>query len=205
MPESGFYIGLNAGLSNADLDEEALDQAVLAAFDIAGITVVDGVSSVDDPDTSISLVAGYRFSRHFAIEASYLDAGEMTYQASGSAVIPPFASVAADTRVSAEATGFTLSAIGSWPISQRWELFGRAGLFFANTKYRFGVSLADVSEGFSESDSSQEILFGVGVGAHLTDRWSLRAQFTRLTDVGDEDTFGESDVDIASLEVTYSF
>lgn len=65
MPESRFYIGLNAGLSNADLDEEALDQAVLAAFDIAGITVVDGVSSVDDSDTSISLVAGYRFSRHF--------------------------------------------------------------------------------------------------------------------------------------------
>jgi hypothetical protein len=67
------------------------------------------------------------------------------------------------------------------------------------------ADVAGFGDSVSESDSTQELLWGLGVAAHINPQWTVRAQFTRLNNVGDENFIGESDVDFLSAEVTYAF
>ena len=210
--QAGFYIGLSAGESSYDIEQAELDDVVLDAFFSQGAPVLSGSSTLEDSDTSVALVAGYRFLPYVAVEASYLNLGTAEYRSVGAVNPPgPVTSAPASLDFDVESKGVTVSGIGSLPLGNVVDLHGRLGLFFAQTDIsvvaRISTSVAE------ESDSLESVgaFYGVGAGFHLGEHWSLSLDWTRYDNVGDEDedddieTEAGFDIDALSLSAAFRF
>jgi OOP family OmpA-OmpF porin len=200
---SGWYFGVTGGQAEADLNKAEFDDLVIFAFESNGATVLSGTSSLDDSDTSFSLVGGYRVSEYFAVEAGYVDLGTAEYRSSGMVDrigLPPTpATYSADFEV----TGFTATAIGAVPIGTAFDVHGQAGILFADTKIteRATVSSSTASDSFSAD--SQDLFYGLGVGLQVGQNWSFSLDWQQFKDVGDDEETGETDVNRLSLGVIY--
>ncbi len=202
---SGWYFGVTGGEAKAaDLDQATLDAIVLDSFESNGAQVLSGRSTLDDSDTSFSLFGGYRFSEYFAVEAGYVDFGSFEYRSSG--VVDPIGPpppAPATYSVDFESSGFTASALGSVPLGSSFDLHGRAGILFADTKITESASIGTASARDSYSANSQDLFYGIGVGLHLAQHWSFSLDWQQFKDVGDDEETGESDVNRLSLGVSY--
>jgi OOP family OmpA-OmpF porin len=177
--DKGLYLGGSLGQSKVSLD-------------------CTGASSCDDKDTSWKIFAGYQVNRNFAIEVGYSNLGEATANVPAFVVggIPIPAS-----RVSIEATAWELVAVGSLPVAERFSLFGKLGLYRADTD----VSIAFTGAGTAtDNDSNTDLTFGVGARYDFTRNLGLRAEWQRYSDVKAGD-FGDSNVDVLSLGIIYRF
>jgi OOP family OmpA-OmpF porin len=139
----GFFAG--ASIGSASLNED---------FD--GLTV-------DDGSTSYRIVAGWGFNRYFALEGGYHNFGkfEQTFDNGG---VPNTATLTAD--------GFTLAAAGSLPLSEKFALTGRAGVFF----WDGNAEVNNVSEATPEDTN---LFLGAGASFDLTNRFMLTGDWTR--------------------------
>ena len=98
---SGLFAGASIGSAGLNEDFEGLN--------------------IDTDATAFRIVGGWRFNEHFALEAGYHDFGDFEQQidVNGTPVT-----------VSLSADGFTFAAAGSLPVSERFSLTGRLGMFF---------------------------------------------------------------------------
>ena len=139
----GFFVGGSIG--KASLDED-----------------FDGLV-VDDSSTSFRVVAGWRFNDYFALEGGYHDFGDFEQVFNGAGG-PSTARLSAD--------GFTLGAGGSVPVSERFALTGRAGMFFWNGS----AEINNVSQATPEDSN---LYLGGGVRFDVSRRFQLTADWTR--------------------------
>ena len=56
-----------------------------------------------------------------------------------------------------------------------------------------------------ESKSDTDFLLGVGFGFTVLEIYQLRLEYQRILSIGDEDLWGEGDVDVLSLGMTVTF
>ena len=174
--DTGFYVGGALGQSSFDVD-------------------CTGTTSCDDKDSSWKIFGGYQFNKNLALEFGYADLGEATASVS----VPPFT-----VNGSLESTVWELVAIGSLPIADRFSIFGKIGLYRADTDINASVPGLGSA---SESDSNTDLTFGVGARYDFTRNLGVRFDWQRYQDVGGE-FFGvtaESDVDVMSVAVIWKF
>ncbi len=174
----GFYLGGSAGRTEASDGCDGLDDIGFSG-------------SCDDTDTGWKLFGGYQFTPNFGAEAFYADLGEVS--ASG---------IADGVRVTAdvEIDGFGVSTIGTWPIGDNFGVFGKLGLF------RWDIeSSATGRRSVSLDDDGIDFTFGIGARYALNESFAIRAEWEWFNELGDEDTIGESDVDLLSAGVVFSF
>jgi hypothetical protein len=69
--DSGFYFGADAGVTRADTRKNNFDEA---------LGVPSELSTLDDRDTTYGITAGYKVDSWLAVEASYLELGQVKYQ-----------------------------------------------------------------------------------------------------------------------------
>jgi OOP family OmpA-OmpF porin len=169
--EKGLLLGIGAGTSKFDAD---------ADFDIDlradGVPIVFTTRELDDSDTAFYGSVGYRFSRHFAAEAEYMELGEFVFVTS--APVPGSSSEVLSLRLESGVKGYAVSALGIMPLNDRWELFGRIGQLFADstTTVRLGaLSLAD-------SERSEATVLGIGGALELRERLELRLEYRAFDD-----------------------
>ena len=115
---------------------------------------------IDDSATSFRVVAGWRFNDYFAIEGGYHDFGDFEQDLGGLGT----AKLSAD--------GFTLGAVGSVPVSERFALTARAGMYFWNGS----AEINNVSQATPE-DSNPYL--GAGVKFDVSNQFQLTADWTR--------------------------
>lgn len=174
----GGYAGLGIGRSTVQ--------------DVDTIDFGPGVNtSVDDTDTSFKFFGGYRFNRNFAAEVAYEKLGKVN--------------VSYDDgidwiKMDAEASSITFTALGLMPVNESLNIIGRFGFAMADVDADASNSLGDSA---SASGSSTSPVFGIGLQYDLP-TVLVRAEFTRYTDVGDNDT-GESDVDVIGISAGIQF
>lgn len=161
-PEAGFYVGGGAGLTSVDLCDD------LRAL---------GATSCDDSDVGFKIFGGFKFNQYIAAELGYVDLGEVTAAASG-------------VSVAAEADGFQIAVVGSYPIDQ-FSLLGKVGLYAWDAS--FSSNLGPVAD-----EDGTDIMFGVGGAWQLAPQLSLRGEWERFDFDGD-------DVDFFSASVIYNF
>ena len=198
VSESGFYLGANAGVSRADTRKNDFDQALVDALDLVGVPF-SGTSSLDDRDTTYEFTVGYRVDSWLAVEAMYLDLGEVKYQADGE-----IARVPGSFGVDLERAGLGLSALVIVPLDNV-DLFARAGVFYADTDYTVSASFEGESESVSLSDSTEEFFWGLGGTYQFADRWSARLEYRTFDKVGDSNSSIEADVNTLTLGIVYNF
>ena len=139
----GFFVGGSVG--NANLNED-----------------FDGLV-VDDNSTSFRVVAGWRFNDYFALEGGYHNFGDFEQV---------FNDAGGQSTATLSADGFTLGATGSVPVSERFALTGRAGMFFWN-------GTAEINNVSQATPEDSNLFLGAGVSFAVSKRFQLTADWTR--------------------------
>ena len=199
----GFYIGGQYGQTSKDGNIQDFDVYAQQNYDLFGLNVTSGTSSLDDSDSGYGFIAGYRFTPHLAVEGGYMSLGNLKYRSRVSGDIDGVPTDAA-FNVDSETSGIALSGLGVWPLSYRWEVYGRAGVLFGSNTARlyYADTIGEARGEFSEN--SIDALAGVGTSFNFLEIYDFRLEYQRIFDAGDEAT-GEGDVDMISVGITVVF
>lgn len=143
LADDGFYLAASIGSAELSDDFDGFD--------------------VDASSTAFRITAGWRFSENLAVEGGYNNFGdfEQTFDIAG---VP--------TDVSLKADGFTLGAVGTLPLTDRFSLFARAGAFFWDGD-------ADINNVTQATPEDTNLYLGAGARFALSDRLALTADGSR--------------------------
>ena len=208
-----WYIGAGAGMSSYKdwLSQDDITAAKNEFRADLGFVNFSGSESAESEDkaSGFKLFGGYSFHKNIAVELSYIDMGEVEANSSSSGTFFDSADnpVDGDLFASAKASvdAFTLDANLSYPIASFAALFVKAGVYAADAELESSAGSSFSTESINESrtDSSSGLHFGIGANFWVTDAIGLRAEWERLDNV--EADGGESDVDLVSAALIYSF
>jgi OmpA-OmpF porin, OOP family len=203
--EPGIYAGFFVGATDSKGTPSGASQAGFAAFGIVPSGPIMGAKE-DQEDSGYGFQVGYRFNRWLAIEGGYVDLGETTFRATtaGTLMGDPDSADTFSQKLTSNIAGLTVTALGIVPLSFRFEAYGRAGLLIGNDELEVRAANSTGSANFDVSESATDTLLGIGVSFTLAEIYSLRAEFTRILDAGDEIS-GENDIDMLSLGLTVRF
>lgn len=203
---SSWYAGFGAGQTKVDRE--------LVANRESTITHARNVrTSFDDKDSSWKAFVGYRFTDWLAVELNYADLGEHSLDTHFDGGDPPAAS---SVFIRREVQGFGADVVLSAPITPRFSIFGRAGLFRsemdASAQLAGNVEFTGGGGTFRSVTQKENITrYGVGFDFHFAANLAARLEWERYADVGKkfeiggQNTTGESNIDTASLSVVYRF
>jgi OOP family OmpA-OmpF porin len=164
---------VGASIGQSDVDE-----------DITAGLITSG--SVDSKDNAFKVFGGYMFNRHFGVEGAYVDLGEVSYSGSfGSAAV---------NGGKVETTGFNVAALGSYPVTEEFSVFGKIGLFI------WEAEASDTTGGvpFSQKTDGTDISFGLGLNYQFTRNLGVRAEWERFK-------LDEADADLISVGIVWRF
>jgi opacity protein-like surface antigen len=200
--DEGFYVGVGFGPSTFDQSKQEFDAGLFGSFTSAGFTVTNPTSQLDNSSTELHGLIGYRLNPYFGFELSFMDVGKLSYSANmtlsgGGLTSPAPGSIAGEL----SAKGPVLSILGSLPLRKRWEVYGRLGLFFAETTLDLSAAVGNVSSSAGISARSTDTVLGIGGAFNATRRFSVRLEYQKLKNVGDPDQTGEGDIDVIDLGV----
>jgi OOP family OmpA-OmpF porin len=137
-------------------------------------------SSCEDTDTSWKLFGGYRFNRYVAAEATYVDWGEVT------------ASIASGAQALARQHSYGLAAVGTLPLGERFELFGKAGFVMTQQE----TESRNVPNARTVDREERELHYGLGARFLFTKNLALR---------GEWENTDKLKVEMLSIGVEYRF
>jgi opacity protein-like surface antigen len=150
--DTGLYLGAGIGRS------EARDLCQLTG------------GACDAKDVTWNIFAGYRLTRHFAVELGYSDFGDATT----SGFINGVAS-----RLKTSAKAVELVGLAILPLGDRFSIYGKLGAFRYDADGTATGGLVD-----SRSDKGTELTYGVGAEYNFNPQFGVRAEFQRYLDVG---------------------
>jgi OmpA-OmpF porin, OOP family len=184
----GFYAGLSLGQSKF---KGACDSE-------SGVTL----SNCKDSDTAWKIFGGYQFTPHLAVELGYNDFGRIS---SDALVTAGGSTFTGNARI--EATAFELTGVGTWPLARQFSLYGKLGVYYAETKTSANVQQTTppfASGSSSASDNNANLTFGVGARYDITRNIAVRAEWQRFSKVGSDST-GKGDIDVLAIGGLYRF
>jgi OOP family OmpA-OmpF porin len=187
---SGWYAGANIGRSRADID----DGRIISGLQRAGVATTS--FSDDNRDVGFKLFGGYQLNKNFALEGGYFDLGKFGFTAN---TAPP-GSLTGEFKF----RGVNLDAVGILPLHEKFSLFGRVGMQYAQTRDSFSsTGAAPAIFGSNPSKRELNYKFGLGVQYDFTETLGMRveAERYRLNDaIG-----SKGNVDLISVGLVYRF
>lgn len=143
--------------------------------------------SCDGKDTALRLLGGYQFHPNFAVELGVVYLGEVQARGPGGTF-------------TVEAAALEALGVAMFPIAERVSIYGKAGIYRAETEARLNtVTVVD-----NAKESNFDLTAGFGVRFDVAKNLALRAEWQRYMDVGGDD-IGEADIDVISLGVLLKF
>lgn len=185
-------------ISRSDLNDLASDVTIAG-----GGTQPSGTSDLNDMDSIWGAQIGYRFNRWVAAEVGYVDLGKSSYVAN---LVSNFGigNEAYQIRGRFISSGPTVAVLGMVPLGERFELYGRGGLYFADTRFRLKIELSGIDPiSAEEKAGTQEFFGGLGAAWNINDDFGLRVEATHFVDVGDDDRTGEASVTMVGIGVLF--
>jgi len=148
--------------------------------------LIDANQAVDGKGTAFKIFGGYMFNQHFGVEGAYVSLGDVSYSGSfqGAAV----------TGGKVEVSGFNVAALGSYPVTEQFSVFGKIGLFI------WDAEANDTTGGvpFSGKTDGTDISVGVGVGYDFTRNLGVRAEWERFK-------LDDADANLISVGLVWKF
>lgn len=205
--DRGFYWGFDLGQYEYNLDQNDIDTSLVDSLESEGFDVLSGSSETSEDGFTWGLTLGYQFFRYLAVEAAWVDLGSAEYKANvdvGDPSTDPPTVIPLSTKITTDSAGATLSALGILPFASNWQVYGRAGVYFASNDLEVSASSGDFGVSGEDSDNTQEFYWGIGAG-YTQAQWTLRLEWQQYMDVGDDSTTGESDISRITLGAIYRF
>ncbi len=187
--EPGWYIGVNGGQSEADVDENRIAADLLAQ----GFTT----NSMDDNerDKGFKAFGGYQFNRYWAIESGYYDLGDFGFTSS---TTPP-----GTLHGVLGVRGLNLDAVLSLPFTEKFSAFGRAGVAVSEVEGAFeSTGLVTVLEPNSDRTAAN-VKFGLGLQYDFTRNFGMRLEAERYRI--DDSVGNDGDVELFSVGMLFKF
>jgi OOP family OmpA-OmpF porin len=167
---AGWYAGGGIGQFNAGIDDlDDLD---------------DTIGGWDESDNTYKLFAGYRLNKFLSFELDYVNLGEPS-----GAVVPGF-------NVDRAVDGFAPYVIGTIPLGNWFEVYGRLGYYFYDATGSQDTALGGRVQ-FDEE--SEDLVYGAGIGANIGERFNVRFEYEKF------DLQGLDDADALWLTAAWKF
>lgn len=200
--EPGFYVGVNYNQTDNSAARASYDAVTAQVYDSFGFVPTASSASFDTKDKGYGFFGGYRFFSWLALEGGYATLGtvERRDQSVGTVGGVP---QTWNQNITSQARGMAVSALGILPINYRFELYGRVGALFATNKDTLFITDGAASRQASSSDSSVNLLAGVGASFTFLEIYSARLEYQRAFDVGSD--LAKGDVDVLSLGLSVRF
>lgn len=160
----------------------AVGQAKVWEFQCEGLPECNQRSSV------AKYFAGYQFARHWSAELGFTDLGKIHD------AVPGVFNQDIKIRL-AEAT-----VVGSYPLTGRMMLYGKAGAYYAKTTDDF--TLNGVASRVAENNWGAT--WGLGLQYYLVGGLAVRVEAQRYMKVG-QGNLGDTDIDAVTLGLLYKF
>lgn len=158
-----FYIDGQLGQARGDVGADEMN-ARMAELGYSAEARVSGQNR-----TAWKILGGYQYSDYLAVEAGYLDLGEVRTRLSGSPVDIQDYLNSANLVHPRSASGYEIALVGRYPFDDKNSVYVRGGLLFANSRYQ-----ADAQTDFAKRSASERDGFiGVGYAYEINDRWGL--------------------------------
>lgn len=189
-----FYVGATGGTSKSKLNADGLNVQFLDLGFTASRT------QTDDNDSSARVFGGYQINRYLAVEAGYADLGELSF----GAVVQPMGSLTKRIKTS----GYDLSALVMYPVTDRFNVFARAGAARLERKSSFLTtgSVELLSAIIANDKTTQnKTTFGAGVTFGITKNIWMRAEYAQYRRFQDELLEGNQKIENYMLGVQYRF
>jgi OOP family OmpA-OmpF porin len=191
--QKGFYIGAGVGSAANDVSTASFGQGLADA----GYTVTDVV--IDDGGTGFKVYAGYMFNQYIGAQGSYVDLGDI--DSSFTASVPPdqiddLLDTAA-ALLPGRGKGFLADLVLQYPFSDRFAVYGTAGVFFAEPETT--QTVVSGGEGTkSRSDDDTDFAGSIGIKISFLESSSIKIGYERYSIDGDT-------IDFPMAAFTYSF
>ncbi len=184
---SAWYIGAGIGQSRANIDEDRLTRSLTAN----GATMTG--FSKDERGVGGKLYVGKQLNQYFAIEGGLFDLGKFGFNAttSGNGVLNGEVGF----------RGVNLDLVGQLPLSQRFSVYGRLGMSYAQAKAHFTGNRLLVQANPNPSQRKLNAKAGLGLEYKFSEALALRAEVERYR-VNDA-VGNQGDVDLASINLVY--
>lgn len=187
--DSGWYLGANVGQSRAKIDDTRITSGLLGSG--LGVTTLQD----HDKDTGFKVFGGYEFNRWFSLEGGYFNLGKMGY----TAATLPGGTLEGQIKVQ----GVNLDAVLNIPLTEKFSVFGRAGVIYADAKDTFSGTGAVVVVNPSPSEKGTNYKYGGGLQYDFTKSFGMRAEYERYRI---NDAIGnKGDIDLASIGLLFRF
>jgi hypothetical protein len=201
----GAYGGALIGQSNFSGDQSENEEGLVNTLVQNGSPIRNLSSGTEDSDLGYQATFGYRFNRYFAAELGLAQFGtlESTARAEmdfGGGFVP------ASVSLKFSAGGPIVSAIGILPIGDKAEFYGRLGYLFTSSERELSSRVDGRSGSFgSAKGDSQNPVYGIGFAWHFNQVYSLRAEFQKLDNLGQENRTGEEDLTVIGVGMIVRF
>src|SRR5277367_984124 len=187
--DAGWYTGFNLGESKAKIDDQRITDGLLGeGFTTTSITN-------DDSHFGFKAFGGYSFNRYIALEGGYFNLGRFGFTAD----TLPAGSLRGDIKLQ----GFNFDLVGSVPLGDRFSLFARAGLNYADAKDSFAGTGAVAIIDPSPRKWAANYKFGVGAEYDFTRHFGMRIEAERYRI--DDAVGNKGDVDLYSAGLVFRF
>jgi opacity protein-like surface antigen len=199
--DSGWYVGFELGSAKASAMPYAAQESFLGSAPPSQPKITN-ISSSSLNSTSSNLEGGYWFNSYVGLQAGLLDLGSY----SGSLNFKnDYSHFTIDDSRKLKAYGIVLAVTGRYPLSEDFDLLGRAGVFSSRTTFDeedISNSFPPVETHVSETESAT--VLGAGLGWNFASHWEAQLRYDRYSNLGGGD-FGKFDVRTYSLAVQYHF
>jgi hypothetical protein len=204
----GPYGTVHVGMSTYGGDQSADEQSLLDLFTNAGVPVQNATASTDDSDIGYLASFGYRFNRYIAFELGLAQYGSLESTGHAEVDIPNDGEgfIPANLEYSFDVGGPLISAVGTLPIGEKFEVYARLGFLFASVEREFSSRIGG-ERGVSGSakGDAQVPVYGVGLTWNINQVYSIRGEYQLLSDVGQEGRTGTEDLKTLSLGMLMRF
>lgn len=188
--DSFWYIGGNIGQSRAKIDDARIT-AQLLGNGLATSSIAD-----DNSATAYKLFGGYQYNKNLAVEAGYFDLGQFGYLAT----TVPAGTLTGNIKLK----GLNLDAVGMLPLDEKFSVFGRLGLSYAQARDNFTSTLA-VPAPTTPSPSKNALNYkaGLGIQYDFTESLGVRLEAERYR--VNDGVGNKGDINMYSVGLIYRF
>jgi opacity protein-like surface antigen len=199
----GVFYGAHATWDRSKEEADAMIQGFIENYGNNGFT--NYTSKYTDSDIAYQFEFGYRFANYLAISIGAMDLGAIETRAQADVLDDDGEYFATDTRMTFGASGPAISVIGILPVTQELEFFARLGILLTSPRIDVRANIdGSIARGVGKGES-REAVYGLGMSWNFSQRWSARAEYQVINDVGEAKVTGESTVTLINLGVVSRF
>ena len=187
--DAGWYGGASLGRSGATIDDARINSSLLGSG-FSSSAIVD-----DDRSTGFKAFGGYQINKNFAVEGGYFDLGKFGYTAT---TVP-----AGTLNGNIKLKGLNLDLVGIVPLTEKFSVFGRAGLNYAQARDSFSGAGAVLVTNPNPRKNDTNYKLGLGLQYALSESLAVRAEAERYR-VNDA-VGNRGHVDLVSVGLIYRF